>query len=786
MKKKVTHMLKAALPALLLWSPALASSVRSVSRFRSKGTAFRHIEERRGAESVVTTQGQDPFAVFGEGLEKAGAEGPSTSQEVLGFLAQEGLLEASSNTRSLLSGDLTLGRKPFAGYCTNASYNGSQTSCTSMGYTWVDAPAINSVVATHITPTGFDLDVEIGSAGTVYAVVVPIGSLRPTTQQIKEGKDSTGAGAVASRSLVLSAGSLRGTLSFTGLPSGGKHMAFVATEDGAGQHPKPKHVDIVYQSGVIVDTTSWNYSELSVDSGGNIYAHYKLNADGTYYIKKWNGTGWSGYASYNSASIGKTRSLYDSTGMAVDGAGRVHVAFWDNRQIAPYTYRYDMWHGVYDGGSWNFTKVSSDHTSVATRVNIAIDHNDFVHLTYGTQSNRAIKYSTNAGGSWTTQTVTSVADDYSNVFNRLLLVKQDNSVDIFYAKENGTVAQTQDTYLVNSKALGAESLLLNATADNKPYNLISGCVDENGKSHLVYTTGTDSSAYQTDRSGRWERTGLSGTVKDISMQADTVYLLMQEGENHALKYKEGGAEWADGLKLFVTNNASGRSHLRIASGHVMVVAEEPGAYDLFYHCGLLADYLSVSSNTAPFLTLATGSAAYTENGPAVSIAPAAGAGDIDGDADWDGGTLAVQITAHAEAQDRLTIPDNAVGTLTTSGTELRDGPTVIATLSAAEGTVTHGTPLTVTFNGNATNARVQQVLRAVFYDNTSDNPGTSERTVSFTLTDKNGGAASGTRTLGVTAVNDGPTALSLSRTAVDENAPSGTVVGTFSVTDPDD
>lgn len=786
MKKKVTQMLKAALPALLLWSPALASSVRSVSRLRGKGTACRHIQERRGAESVGARRGGDPFAVFGESLEMAGADGPSTPQDVLGFLAQEGLLAASAEKGSLVSGELTLGRKPFAGYCTNASYNGSKTSCTSMSYTWVDAPAITRAVATHITATGFDLDVEIGSAGTVYAVVVPIGSLRPTTQQIKEGKDSAGANAIASRSLVLSAGGLGGTLAFTGLPSGGKHMAFVATEDGAGQHPKPKPVDIVYDSGVVVDTTSWNYSELSVDSAGNFYAHYKLNADHTYYIKKWNGTGWSGYASYNSASIHKTRSLYDSTGMAVDGAGRVHVAFWDNREIAPYTYRYDLWHGVYDGDSWDVTKVSSDHTRVATRVKIAIDHNDFVHLTYETQSSRAIKYSTNAGGSWATQTVTSVGDDYHNVNNALLLVKKDNSVDIYYAKENGTVAQTRDTYVVNSKALGAGSLLLNATADNKPYHLISGCVDENGKSHLVYTTGTDSSAYQTDRSGSWVKTGLSGTVKDIFIQADTTYLLMQEGETHYVAYKKGGGEWADGLKLFVTNNASGRCHLRIASGQVMVVAEEPGAYDLFYHCGLLADYLSVSSNAAPFLTLASASAAYTENGPAVSIAPAATAGDTDGDADWDGGTLAVQITAHAEASDRLTIPDNAVGTLATSGTELRDGPTVIAALSAAQGTVTHGTPLTVTFNGNATNAQVQQVIRAVSYDNTSDNPGTSDRTVTFTLTDKNGGAASETCPLGVTAVNDGPTALSLSSAAVDENAPSGTVVGTFSVTDPDD
>jgi len=162
-------------------------------------------------------------------------------------------------------------------------------------------------------------------------------------------------------------------------------------------------------------------------------------------------------------------------------------------------------------------------------------------------------------------------------------------------------------------------------------------------------------------------------------------------------------------------------------------------------------------NAAPAIAIAGTNLSYTENAAATQIDSTATLSDPDGDADWDGGTLEVQITANNEAADEISIPDNIVGTINTSGTSLRDGATTIGTLSASEGTVTNGTKLTITFNASTTNARVQQVLRAISYRNTSDNPGTANRTVTFTATDKNSAAASDTRTIAVTAVNDPPT-----------------------------
>ncbi len=160
------------------------------------------------------------------------------------------------------------------------------------------------------------------------------------------------------------------------------------------------------------------------------------------------------------------------------------------------------------------------------------------------------------------------------------------------------------------------------------------------------------------------------------------------------------------------------------------------------------------SNTDPAISIDNTVLGFTEGDGVTQIDSAATLSDSDGDADWNGGTLVAQITANNEAADQLSIPDNVVGTINTSGTSLLNGGTTIGTLSASEGTVTNGTSLTITFNANATNALVQQTLRALHYNNTSNTPGTSNRTVTVTATDKNAASAIDTRTISVTDTPD--------------------------------
>ena len=183
-------------------------------------------------------------------------------------------------------------------------------------------------------------------------------------------------------------------------------------------------------------------------------------------------------------------------------------------------------------------------------------------------------------------------------------------------------------------------------------------------------------------------------------------------------------------------------------------------------------------NTAPTVTTSEGSTSYTEQGTAVAIDGGISISDTDGDADWNGGNLAVQITANNTANDILSLPGSNSGGIWIDGSkQLWNDSTQIGTASALY--VSNGNAWTFTFNTNATNALVQDTARAILYSNSSDDPGTS-RTVTFTATDKNSSSALNTKTISITPVNDAPTltATGVSPTFIEDGSASTLFSGT--------
>ncbi len=201
------------------------------------------------------------------------------------------------------------------------------------------------------------------------------------------------------------------------------------------------------------------------------------------------------------------------------------------------------------------------------------------------------------------------------------------------------------------------------------------------------------------------------------------------------------------------------------TGTTRTVTFTPSQKDVVYTITYIVDdgYLTTeksftvtATNDAPTLTVDDSALIYIENDEPTPLDTAAHLEDNNGNADWNGGTLTVQITANAEADDKITIPDNINTAISTSGTDLLCRSTVIGTLSSPEGTVTNSTELTITFNGNANNLLVKQVVQGLFYNNSSDTPGTAERIVTITAADKYGEAAVDSRTISVRAENDIP------------------------------
>ncbi|ABL66310.1 FG-GAP-like repeat-containing protein [Chlorobium phaeobacteroides] len=142
--------------------------------------------------------------------------------------------------------------------------------------------------------------------------------------------------------------------------------------------------------------------------------------------------------------------------------------------------------------------------------------------------------------------------------------------------------------------------------------------------------------------------------------------------------------------------------------------------------------------------------------------------DPEGDGEWDGGSLQVQITANPEVADSLSLQTvNPGGNgiwLDTTANMLMAGGTEIGTANAPA--VNNGNVWSFTFNANATNALVQEVARAITFNNSSDIPGTADRSISFTAIDKSGASTSIEQTVTITPVNDVPVLSVYSGTVV--------------------
>ncbi|MGE0503572.1 MAG: DUF5801 repeats-in-toxin domain-containing protein [Rhizobiaceae bacterium] len=157
--------------------------------------------------------------------------------------------------------------------------------------------------------------------------------------------------------------------------------------------------------------------------------------------------------------------------------------------------------------------------------------------------------------------------------------------------------------------------------------------------------------------------------------------------------------------------------------------------------------------------------AYTEDQTAQRIDTAVTVTDIDS-TNMNGGSLTVAVTGNPSTDDVLSIVGNGSGgnQISVNGNNIRFGGTAAANNIATFTGGTNGDPLVITFNSNnATPAAVDRVIESIGYSNTSNDPSTAQRTLTYTLNDGDGTANGGqdtvigTATVNVTARNDAPT-----------------------------
>ncbi|MUG95782.1 tandem-95 repeat protein [Scytonema sp. UIC 10036] len=193
--------------------------------------------------------------------------------------------------------------------------------------------------------------------------------------------------------------------------------------------------------------------------------------------------------------------------------------------------------------------------------------------------------------------------------------------------------------------------------------------------------------------------------------------------------------------------------------------------------------LKVGVSDAPVMSLPGTYYYYTENAPAILIAPTATVTDPDS-LNFANGKLTVGFSHNGTTNDRLAIRHQGTGAnqIGISGNTVIYNTVEIGSFTGGIGTE----PLAIALNDKATPIAVQALLANITFANVSDSPTTTPRTVSFVLTDGDGGtSATVSKTVYVTAVNDTPAIAPNQTFSVNKNAAIGTVVGTVVATDLD-
>ncbi|APZ96389.1 right-handed parallel beta-helix repeat-containing protein [Fuerstiella marisgermanici] len=147
---------------------------------------------------------------------------------------------------------------------------------------------------------------------------------------------------------------------------------------------------------------------------------------------------------------------------------------------------------------------------------------------------------------------------------------------------------------------------------------------------------------------------------------------------------------------------------------------------------------TIIDNIAPELTLPSAPATFTEGDAPVLLDPAATVTDPDS-ANFESGTLTLEITNGATGTDRLAVRNEGTGAgqIGISGNDVTFEGIVIGTFAGGFGAA----PLVISFGAASTPAAAEAVLQNVTFENVSETPSTSPREVTAVLTDGDGGVS---------------------------------------------
>ena len=529
MKKSTKKCLQGLLPAFLLWMAPMASSVRTISKFRTKAAVIKRIASNDALETNLyehkRIDQKNPFEIFGECNKTESSVDEDKTSDILNFLKKEDLLTFKETKKNAVYGDLT-GRKNFAAavcYYTPMSYVVSsitkEEDCNGAGQEWrTIVPSIESSSVSDITSSSFKLNVDVSHSATVYAVAALRTTTAPTSTHVKNGQDGTGAAAISTGSTVLSTANFSGSITLNAANSDQNiYNVYCIAEDADGMTATPKVHNVLsptsYTSTTLI-TYSNNenaYPDLEIDNNNNLYVMYQKLSDTTsndykFGISKWNGTAWDLYTELTDDAVNGINMKMQSSDMVIDSNGHIHVIA--NIKLSQSEYK--IYHNKYDGSSWSgFTEIYTSIIDESPIVEYVVaDNSNYLHIIFRNRSNNKLCYSNNLNG-WTTIEIDSLP--WASIY-RWPVVESNRTVHFFYRKE-GKAYTTNSTDNFAEKTEISDSVLMNVA------------IDSNDKIHLLFTYVTPS--YNTNSpSGDW---GTEESIPMNGLKTVTPYCIKVDG-----------------------------------------------------------------------------------------------------------------------------------------------------------------------------------------------------------------------------------------------------------------
>lgn len=283
----------------------------------------------------------------------------------------------------------------------------------------------------------------------------------------------------------------------------------------------------------VIDTSGGEYVSLVLDPGGTLHiGYYDSSASALKYATSASG-------SWVTAVIDSGATGFGGTSIALDAGGAVHMSYND---YDPTTGGSALKYATNASGTWVTALVDS---AGGWANSIALDAAGGVHISYMTSSpSPALRYATNASGSWLT---TFLAGFSANIHHSSIAIDSAAAVHIGYAVGNGVCAVR---YATNASGAWTDSVLADSTRCGA-----SLAVDSTNGVHISYMVSFDL-IYATNASGGWVSTSVDRfdwiPGEDISITVDSgdrIHLSYQD-HNADLKYatNTSGAwvtEWID-------------------------------------------------------------------------------------------------------------------------------------------------------------------------------------------------------------------------------------------------